>query len=438
MRWLRSCRPLARALLNWRQDTISKRLFLLLWVTLVLSHVMVVTFLLPEVGQMGQIGQMGQAGRAASAPAADAGGARDGHVPRPPHGVGDEVNRLMLPPFLPPHALGGGPPDHHHDEGRAPAPGGPDGPTRGAGPQGRPHGPPISPWLDYGMRVLVLGLGAWLGARWLTAPMRKLAAASHSLSRAITRRGELPLMDERHGPVEVRQTAEVFNNMARHLHEQFEQRSLMMAAVSHDLRTPLTRLRMRLERLQPDAEVARCVADVQDINAMIDAVLDAMNEERRHEPSALVDVLSLVQAMADDLQEAGHQVCAGGDQASVRVPPVGLRRVLDNLVGNALKYGFKADIRVQVLPASAASKGVRQVCITVDDAGPGIPPEQLEAVFKPFYKLDASRARASGDQGGTGLGLYITRELVERGGGHVHLNNRPEGGLRATLVYPMA
>jgi signal transduction histidine kinase len=288
------------------------------------------------------------------------------------------------------------------------------------------------------MRVLVLGLGAWLGARWLTAPMRKLAAASHSLSRAITRRGELPLMDERHGPVEVRQTAEVFNNMARHLHEQFEQRSLMMAAVSHDLRTPLTRLRMRLERLQPDAEVARCVADVQDINAMIDAVLDAMNEERRHEPSALVDVLSLVQAMADDLQEAGHQVCAGGDQASVRVPPVGLRRVLDNLVGNALKYGFKADIRVQVLPASAASKGVRQVCITVDDAGPGIPPEQLEAVFKPFYKLDASRARASGDQGGTGLGLYITRELVERGGGHVHLNNRPEGGLRATLVYPMA
>jgi signal transduction histidine kinase len=131
-------------------------------------------------------------------------------------------------------------------------------------------------------------------------------------------------------------------------------------------------------------------------------------------------------------------VCAGGDQASVRVPPVGLRRVLDNLVGNALKYGFKADIRVKVLPASAASKGVRQVCITVDDAGPGIPPDQLDAVFKPFYKLDASRARASGDQGGTGLGLYITRELVERGGGHVHLSNRPEGGLRATLVYPMA
>jgi len=439
MRWLRSCRPLARALANWRRDTISKRLFLLLWVTLVLSHVMVVTFLLPDHAELGaeRPAEEQPSSEAAASPGA-ASEQAGRHGPRPPHGEaphghgpGGAVQRLVLAPFLPPTAFGNGPPEHEARQGPGPGGGAPGGP-------GEHHGPPVSPWLDYGVRALVLGLGAWLGARWLTAPMRKLASASHSLSRAITRRGELPLMDERHGPVEVRQTAEVFNNMARHLHEQFEQRTLMMAAVSHDLRTPLTRLRMRLERLQPDAEVARCVADVQDINAMIDAVLDAMNEERRHETSALVDVLSLVQAMADDLQEAGQQVCAGGDQASVRVPPVGLRRVLDNLVGNALKYGFKADIRVKVLPASAASKGFKQVCITVDDAGPGIPPDQLDAVFKPFYKLDASRARASGDQGGTGLGLYITRELVERGGGHVQLSNRPEGGLRATLVYPLA
>jgi len=239
MRWRRVGQPWVRAIGRWRQDTISKRLFLLLWVTLVLSHVLVVAFLLPGLG-----------------PA------------RP------EVQRLVLPPFLPPHAWGGEPSDHHPGPGMAPWPAGP-GWQEGHGPsgalQGKHQGPVISPWLDYGARVLVLGLGAWLGARWLTTPMRKLATASRSLSRAITRRGDLPLMDERSGPVEVRQTAEVFNNMARHLHEQFEQRSLMMASVSHDLRTPLTRLRMRLERLQPDPEVARCVADVHDINAMIDA-----------------------------------------------------------------------------------------------------------------------------------------------------------------------
>jgi signal transduction histidine kinase len=435
MAWRGMRRRVARAAGRWRQDTFSKRLFLLLWATLVGSHMLGFALLHPEPGPPpwvdGPVGQLG--------PGPDSGPQRRGAEgpfgkPGQPGQPGPQgaVERLLMPPFLPPHAMGGGPPDHPERAGppelreRPHALGGPG------------HHGPFNLWLDYGARVLVLGLGAWLGARWLTAPMRKLAQATRSMSRAITQRGELPLMDERSGPVEVRQTAEVFNNMARHLHEQFEQRSLMMASVSHDLRTPLTRLRMRLERLQPDPEVARCVADVQDINAMIDAVLDAMNEERRHEAPALVDVLSLVQAIADDLQEAGQPVIAQGDAASVRVPPVGLRRVLDNLVGNALRHGQSADIGVKLLPASAASQGVRRVQITVDDQGPGIPPDQLDAVFKPFYKVDSSRARASGDAGGSGLGLYIARELVERGGGQISLANRPEGGLRVTLSYPAA
>jgi signal transduction histidine kinase len=390
----------------WRtghRDTFSKRLFLLLWATLVLSHVLGFSLFHPERPSRLDM--------------------KSGTFLIPPHGPpgpkpGPEgVQRLVMPPFLPPHAvfMGNGPP--------------------------RPPAPYGQPWLEYLARFLVLGLGAWLGARWLTAPMRKLASASQALSRAITQRGKLPLMDEATGPVEVRQTAAVFNNMARHLHEQFEQRSLMMAAVSHDLRTPLTRLRLRLERLQPDPEVARCVADVQDINAMIDAVLDAMNEERRHEPPVLIDVLSLVQALADDLRDAGHAASATGDVASVRVPPVGLRRVLDNLIGNALRHGRTADITVRRQPGVSGAAGVQKgphVCIAVDDTGPGIPEGQLQAVFKPFYKLDAARARAVGDTGGSGLGLYIARELVDRAGGELHLNNRPEGGLRATLRYPAA
>jgi signal transduction histidine kinase len=429
-------RRLKASLKRGHQDTFSKRLFLLLWATLVLSHVLGFSLLHPErpehpeheLGPHPEQGELGQGG-----------------LGRPP-GPGvppNDVQRMVMPPFLPPHALPGlgDGPHGPRREGLAPA----DRPGPGQGPGAHephePHEPHGQPWLEYIARFLVLGLGAWMGARWLTAPMRKLAAASQALSRAITQRGALPLMDEAAGPVEVRQTAAVFNNMARHLHEQFEQRSLMMAAVSHDLRTPLTRLRLRLERLQPDPEVARCVADVRDINAMIDAVLDAMNEERRHESPELIDVLALVQAMADDLQEAGHPVCATGEAASVRVPPVGLRRVLDNLIGNALRHGQRADIQVSLRPAEPSAMGIRKgrcVHIAIDDSGPGIPEDQLKVVFKPFYKLDTARARAAGDTGGSGLGLYIARELVDRAGGEITLSNRPEGGLRATLIYPAA
>jgi len=406
-----------KASLRWgQQDTFSKRLFLLLWATLVLSHVLGFSLFRLE---------------------------RPDHGPHAPGGPPDGVQRMVMPPFLPPHALPGLGEDRPGPRRDDLVPADRTGSMQGARAHEPPelHEPRGMPWLNYFARFLVLGLGAWLGARWLTAPMRKLAAASQALSRAITQRGALPLMDEAAGPVEVRQTAAVFNNMARHLHEQFEQRSLMMASVSHDLRTPLTRLRLRLERLQPDPEVARCVADVQDINAMIDAVLDAMNEERRHESPELVDVLALVQAMADDLQDEGQPVSATGEAASVRVPPVGLRRVLDNLIGNALRHGQRADIRVGLWPANPGAAGVQQhrrVHITIDDTGPGIPEAQLQAVFKPFYKLDTARARAAGDTGGSGLGLYIARELVDRAGGEITLSNRPEGGLRATLIYPAA
>jgi len=301
------------------------------------------------------------------------------------------------------------------------------GPDTGA--HGPHHGGPPNRWLDYLARILVLSLAAWLGSRWLTAPMRQLTKASKSLGQSMGRGGELHLLDQNHGPLEVRQTARVFNDMARGLSAQFEQRSLMMAAVSHDLRTPLTRLRMRLEKLMPDPVAERCVTDVQDINAMIDAVLEAMNEERRQEPVQPVDVLALVQAMADDLQEAGHAVTAGGDAATLRVQPVAFKRVLANLISNAVRYGGGAEIRVTVQREPQPG----QVRITIDDQGPGIAPEMLETVFKPFTRLDTSRSR---ETGGVGLGLYIARELTHRHGGTITLSNRPEGGLRAELVLP--
>jgi signal transduction histidine kinase len=429
---------------RWWADTLSKRLFVLLWVTLVGSHLLGFWLASPGGSDRGDRGGPRQHGH---------------HAP--------DIGMQVLPPFLPPGPLLGGHPPHgpgRHgpDEGSGPRPGDAwalpasqpgsgtdanrvpfwgDGPDEVQGQQGSGlgaqgardergprHAHPLI-WLDYLARVLVMGAAAWLGARWLTAPMRQLTAASQALGLAMGRGGDLPLLDEAKGPQEVRQTARVFNGMARGLRDQFEQRSLMMAAVSHDLRTPLTRLRMRLEKLRPDPVAERCVDDVRDINELIDAVLDAMNEERRQEAQQAVDVLALVQAMADDLQEAGHAVTAQGDAATLHVQPVAFKRVLSNLISNAVRYGHGADIVVTVQRDPAPGL----VRITIDDRGPGIAPDQLEAVFKPFVRLDTSRSR---ETGGVGLGLYIARELAHRHGGQITLSNRPGGGLRAELVLP--
>lgn len=391
-------------------DTLGKRLFLLLWATLVLSHLLGF-----QLAHSDEAGHPGHEHRQM---------APDWFLPR-------------MPPIMGPRGGEPGGPHAHRGPHR------PDGPpgldesagTWGALPEGgglppgaSGHPAPPAIWLDYLARVLVMGVAAWLGARWLTAPMRRLSVASRELETALQQGGELTELDERSGPAEVRQTAHVFNNMARGLKDQFEQRSLMMAAVSHDLRTPLTRLRMRLETLLPDPVVERCVQDVQNINALIGSVLDVLNEERNQESFQQVDVLAMVQAMADDAQDLGQPVTASGDVATLHLQPVAFKRVLSNLIGNALRYGQQA--HVQVSSSAGSSDPVR---ITIDDQGPGIPPDQLEFVFKPFVRLDGSRNR---DVVGVGLGLYIARELVHRQGGDIHLMNRPEGGLRAEIILP--
>jgi len=406
---------------RWWADTLGKRLFLLLWVTLVLSHLLGFWLAHPQVNEPGHRDGgpglhpgwflpslppiMGLHGVPPGGPDQDR-----PHLGPPPHDRPPFVDADTAPFHAPMDELR---PDHD------------PGPSQAA----LPHHAPPSLWLDYAARVLVMGLAAWLGSRWLTAPMRRLTQASQDLEQAVSRGGALPVLDEQRGPLEVRQTAHVFNQMAKGLHDQFAQRGLMMAAVSHDLRTPLTRLRMRLESLRPDPVAERCVDDVNDINAMIESVLDVMHEERRQEAPRSVDLLAMVQAMADDLQEAGEPVTASGEQVTLSVQPVAFKRVLNNLVHNALRYGHAADIRIS---RQAGQPG--EVIITVDDRGPGIAPDQLEAVFKPFVRLDNSRSR---DTGGVGLGLYIARELVHRHGGRIRLLNRPEGGLRAELTLPM-
>ncbi len=370
----------------WFTDTLAKRLFLLMWAALVASHL------------------------AAFAAV---------HLLHFERGT---PARLPVFPSLPPTP---GLPQAQREPPPGPPP--PDGP--GQPPPQAAGLPADALLLDYGVRLLVIALAAWFGSRWVAAPVRRLVQASQTLSETLGGQEPLPALDEHSGSQEVREAARVFNRMARELQRQFSERGLMMAAISHDLRTPLTRLRMRLETM--DAAPAlreRSVADIREMNGLIDTVLALFRSQTQAaEPLQDTDIDALLQALSDDLVEQGQPVAYTAAPAIARARPLALRRVLGNLLGNALRYGGGADIRVE-------SRG-RQVCIRIDDAGPGIPPAQLEAVFQPFYRLEGSRSR---DTGGMGLGLYIARDLMQRQGGSLQLINRPEGGLRAELLLPLA
>ncbi|HEY9067921.1 MAG TPA: ATP-binding protein, partial [Burkholderiaceae bacterium] len=292
---------------------------------------------------------------------------------------------------------------------------------------------------DYGIRFLAIGLFAWFGARWLSEPIRRLAAASEELGRGLGNRSAgpnglarapAPQLDASRGTLEVRQTAQVFNAMAQRLHEQFEAQDLLMAAISHDLRTPLARMRVRLEAMAPPAQAERCIVDVQEMNQLIGSVLEMMRGRQADGMRQRLDLGALAQSQVDDLAEQGLPASMAGlpeVPALVLAQPQALSRVLGNLIGNALRHGGSARVAVH-----AADDAVR---VTIDDDGPGIAPHLIDAVFAPF------RRAATGDaalNGGAGLGLYIARDLAERDGGRLTLANRVEGGLRAELVLPRA
>jgi len=402
---------------RWWSDTLFKRLFVLLWVALIGSHL------------LGYAVAHWSGGAPLSGP--PGGGITREALPSLPPGLTPGGPGARGPGTAPP----GPSPDGH-------GPGGPNvrGEDRPIPPDGRPgprfkppaddtgpDGPPQhSLWLDYAARILVIGLAAWFGARWLSAPMRRLAAASQALGESLSQSQPAPRLDDGRGTAEVRQAARVFNGMAERLRQQFDTRSLYMAALSHDLRTPMTRMRMRLEQRADDALMQRCIADLHEMDGMIDAVLDALRDERAPEAGQRVDVHAVVQSLVDDLAELSQAASVSGTAAVTRTAPTALRRIVSNLVGNALRYAGSAEVKV--------TREAQQVLVQVDDNGPGIPPDQLEVVMLPFHRLEVSRNRGTG---GIGLGLYIARELSERHGMQLKLSNRPEGGLRAELALPL-
>lgn len=386
MNWLKRC---------WR-DTLFKRLFILLWVTLVGSHFLAFSLVMSQVGLPD-----------------------GGHDGGPVRQAPSAWSRLLIFPSLPPMGgLADGPP-------RPPEHAGLPLPPQGGRPERGLPGWLLA--LDYGVRMLIIALAAWLGAAWLSRPMRRLSAAAHGLGEALQRDAAPPKLDEDQGTVEVREAAQVFNQMAGQLQQQFKARGLLVAAISHDLRTPLTRMRLRLETLDHEPAAQRCVADIHEMDALIESVLQVFRGAHAGEAMVSMDVLALAQSLADDLVEQGHAVTVEGEPALARVQPTALRRVLGNLLGNALRYGERAEVTVAVL-------GDR-VLLRIDDQGPGIPEAQLEAVFQPFYRVESSRNRSTG---GSGLGLYIARDLTLRQGGELLLSNRPEGGLRVELTLRRA
>ena len=302
-------------------------------------------------------------------------------------------------------------------------------PWAGPGPAGMPPPPgpagmpPVGLVLDIGVRLGALLLAAWVGARWLAAPMRRLAQGAAELGQDVRR---APLPEE--GTLECREATRVINQLQRNIQTQLAERDQFVAAVSHDLRTPLTRLALRVEYLDDAQQRQRFAKDIGEMNDMIHATLDYLRGAAPDEAWVRLDLAALVESLVSDFQEAGMAVvlAQGGPAAPpVRGQAAALRRCLGNLLENAVRYGEQASVSV--------TQQLGEVHVTVCDQGPGLPASEWAKVTQPFYRVEGSRNRSSG---GVGLGLSIARDIALRHGGTLALRNATGGGLEAVLELP--
>jgi signal transduction histidine kinase len=268
------------------------------------------------------------------------------------------------------------------------------------------------------MAVIILGVSIW-AVRRVTAPLSTLAAAAERLG------GDLnaPPVPET-GSAETQRASHAFNIMQARLRSLVENRTRMLAAISHDLRTPLTLLRLRAENVENPQERERMLATIAEMDAMVGDTLQFARDEAATEAPRSTDLTALVQSAVDDMADAGLPATMEPAPPVIQhCRPGALRRALRNLLDNAIKYGSSAHVGIRATPDA--------IEITVDDVGPGIPRDDLVRVFEPFYRVENSR---SPETGGVGLGLAIARSIVEAHGGTLTLANRPEGGLRAVVT----
>jgi signal transduction histidine kinase len=270
--------------------------------------------------------------------------------------------------------------------------------------------------------IAVAAVGV-IGVRWASKPLQQLASAAHRLGRGETFD---PLPES--GPRETRQAHIAFNRMRERLDRFIRDRTSMLVAIAHDLRTPITSLRLRAEFIEEEETKAKFLETLAELQAMAEAVLAFARGDAETEPTRLTDITALTESIVEDAAaDSKHVSFENSPLVTLRCRPFALRRALSNLIDNATFYGQSASARVESL--------ADEVRIVIDDRGPGIPPGELERVFEPFVRLESSRSRATG---GAGLGLAIARTIARGHGGDVRLENRPEGGLRAILTMPGA
>lgn len=282
------------------------------------------------------------------------------------------------------------------------------------------------PWrllLTLLLLLVAVLLVSWLAVRWVTRPLHVLASAADELGRDINR----PPLPEQ-GPAEVSRAARAFNTMQSRLARLIDDRTRILTAMSHDLKTPITRMRLRADLLEDDNLRVKFEKDLLEMEAMVTQTLDFMRGLGQRQPKQPVDIMGLLESLQVDNEAMGRTVTIKGrvTRPCAGNPPL-LKRCISNLIDNAIIYGTQADISVE--------EERDRLTIRIRDHGPGIPDSELEKVFEPFFRLETSRSR---ETGGTGLGLSIARNIAQTHGGDVRLHNHEGGGLEATLTLPWA
>lgn len=275
-------------------------------------------------------------------------------------------------------------------------------------------------WQFFVLSAVTIVLVA-LAVNWVTRPLGELADAAERLGNDL----EAPPLPER-GASELRRAARAFNSMQERLARYLKSRVTALSAISHDLKTPITRMRLRAELIEDSALRDSLLRDASELESMVRSALDFIRGLESVEPAQPTDINALIGSICEDFRESGHDVSAHGRAARpYPAQPQALKHCLLNLIDNACKYGGAARIDIE--------EGAGDLTIRVRDRGAGLPEAELEKVFEPFYRCETSRSR---DTGGTGLGLAIARNVAQLHRGQVSLRNHPEGGAEATLRLP--
>jgi signal transduction histidine kinase len=279
---------------------------------------------------------------------------------------------------------------------------------------------PRNLFFNLSLLVIIMAVALFVTARTVTLPLLQLARAADRVGRDVRQ----PKLEEK-GSREIRDAARAFNTMQDRLQRYLDSRTRVLAAMSHDLKTPLTRLRLQVETLDdPDAQ-ARIGKQLDEMESMVRGALALFRGLDDDEALAPVDLNALFATLQSEFgQMNGVVTLEGSAEREFFGKPQALKRCLTNLIENAIKFGGHASIRIQDGAA---------IVIRIADEGPGVPPDELERVFEPFYRVESSRNR---DTGGTGLGLSIARDIAQAHGGSLTLQNLPQRGLEATLTLP--